>query len=224
MRLAGIVDRLEELYGPVKQPVTRPFDIILHENASYLVDDARRLKVFRRLRDEIGTAPEQILEHQPKEIERAIEEGGMLPSHRAEKVIKAARLAAKIGLEELDRAITADIKKARKLLKQFPGVGDPLADKILLLSGAHVCIAPDSNALRVLTRLGFGEGDEKNYAKTYRSAAAATKDEFSTPKEAQRAHGLLRRHGQELCKRAVPRCEACPLRPVCLWYRNHTPA
>ncbi|HEX7421007.1 MAG TPA: hypothetical protein VF505_14045 [Thermoanaerobaculia bacterium] len=49
--LAAIVDQLEVLYGPVRQPVTRPFDIIIAENASYLVDDARRLQVFRRLRD-----------------------------------------------------------------------------------------------------------------------------------------------------------------------------
>ena len=54
VRLARIVDELEALYGPLKPPVTKPFDIIVHENASYLVDDARRLRVFRKLRHEIG--------------------------------------------------------------------------------------------------------------------------------------------------------------------------
>ncbi len=101
--LAAIVDQLEVLYGPVRQPVTRPFDIIIAENASYLVDDARRLQVFRRLRDEIGIDPEQILEHKPQEIEAVIAGGGMLPPHRAGKVIKAARVAVKIGLREIER-------------------------------------------------------------------------------------------------------------------------
>ena len=219
-KLAAIVDQLEAMYGPITQPVTAPFDIILYENASYLVDDARRLEVFRKLRDEIGTDPEQILEHEQEEIEAVIEAGGMLPPHRAEKVMKAARLAVKVGLEEIDRAIRTDLKKAKKLLKPFPGVGEPLADKILLFSGAHTSLAPDSNALRVLTRLGYGV-DDKNYAKSYRSAIEATKDEFRTPAEAQRAHVILRHHGQELCKRTAPRCELCPLREVCVFYRLH---
>ena len=220
VKLAGIIDKLEVLYGKQKRPVTSPFDIILYENASYLVDDARRLEVFRRLRDEIGTDPDRLLEHPQKEIETVIADGGMLPALRAAKVIKAARLAAKIGLKEIEHAMRSDLKRAKRLLRQFPGVGEPLADKILLFSGAQISLAPDSNALRVLTRLGFGLED-KNYAKSYRSAIDATKDEFRTPAEAQRAHALLRRHGQELCKRSAPLCELCPVRKFCDFYRLH---
>ena len=95
MALAEIIDQLEALYGPVKSPVTRPFDIIVAENASYLVDDARRIQVFRRLKNEIGVEPEQILDHKPKEIETVIADGGMLPPHRAGKVMKAARVAVR---------------------------------------------------------------------------------------------------------------------------------
>jgi len=216
MKLTEIVDELETMYGHVQPEVTVPFDMIVFENAAYLVDDARRLAVFRKLRDQVGIEPEQILEHTPKEIEAVIADGGMLAPHRAAKVIAAARVAAKIGLEEIDRAIRTDPKKAKKLLKEFPGAGEPLADKILLFSGAHVSLAPDSNVLRVLTRLGYGV-DDKNYAKSYRSAIAATKDEFRTPVEAQRAHLILRHRGQQLCKRSEPRCEFCPLRNVCAY-------
>jgi len=221
MKLAEVVDALEALYGPVKQPFQKPFDIIVAENAAYLVDDAKRIEVFRRLKDEVGIDPERILERKPGEIEALIEGGGMLPPHRAEKVMKAARLAVKIGLGEIDRAIATDVRKAKKLLKQFPGVGDPLADKILLFSGAQISVAPDSNALRVLNRLGYGEENERNYSKAYKSAIAATANEFASLPEAQRAHLLLRHHGQELCKRAAPRCDACPLRNVCAWYQTH---
>jgi endonuclease III len=31
----------------------------------------------------------------------------------------------------------------------------------------------------------------------------------------QRAHQLLRRHGQKLCTRTSPACAECPLRAVC---------
>jgi hypothetical protein len=33
-----------------------------------------------------------------------------------------------------------------------------------------------------------------------------------------RAHQLLRRHGQELCRRSRPRCAACPLTAQCAYY------
>ena len=218
VKLSAAIDVLEEMYGPLKPPVTAPFDIILHENASYLVDDARRMEVFRALQSEIGSTPEAILEHRPKAIEKVIASGGMLPLHRTEKVIKAARIAAKVGLAAIDDAIRTDLKKARKLLTQFPGGGDPLADKILLFAGVHTCVAPESNALRVLVRLGYGIEDEKNYAKMYRSAVESCAKEFETAKAALRAHLLLRHHGQNLCKRSEPRCEACRLRSACSWY------
>jgi hypothetical protein len=70
-------------------------------------------------------------------------------------------------------------------------VGDPLADKILLFGGAQISLAPDSNALRVLNRLGYGEENEKNYTKSYKSTVASTANEFRTAGEAQRAHLLL---------------------------------
>jgi endonuclease-3 len=71
----------------------------------------------------------------------------------------------------------------------------------------------------VLLRLGFGK-EEKSYAKSYRSAQEAASAEIPESLGARiEAHLLLRRHGQELCKRNHPRCEACPLRPDCAYYR-----
>ena len=73
----------------------------------------------------------------------------------------------------------------------------------------------DSNVLRVLLRLGYG-AEQKSYAASYRSVREALAPEL--PREARariEAYQLLRRHGQELCKRTAPRCEACPLRPGC---------
>src|SRR5439155_20569616 len=130
--------------------------------------------------------------------------GGMLPEHRADKVMASARLANRIGVSE-------------KTLRKFPSVGEPYADRILLFNGNKVTLAPDSNALRVLLRLGYGE-ESKNYAATYRSAVNATSAELPDAKFAQRAHILLRRHGQEVCKRTAPRCEVCPIRKDCAWY------
>ena len=201
--LTGIVARLAEVYGAPRAAITDPFEMILLENVAYLVDDARRLETFRKLRDEIGLSPEAILSATAAKIAKVIEGGGMLPPHRAAKVIACARLADKIG-----------VSLEKKVLRKYP-VGEPLADKILLFNGKQHSLAPDSNALRVLLRLGFG-AESKNYAASYKSAVAAAGE---LP-DAREAHILLRRHGQEVCKNKAPRCEVCVVRGDCNFYSN----
>ena len=206
MTLAGIVTALQKMYGALAPRVTDPFEMILLENASYLVDDARREETLERLRAAVGLTAEAILKHSREEIAVVIAGGGMKPEMRAGKLLDCARLAIKADVTE-------------KTLRKFPSIGEPYADRILLFNGRKVTLAPDSNALRVLLRLGYGE-ESKNYATTYRSAVNATSAELRDAKFAQRAHVLLRRHGQEVCRRSAPRCEVCPLRGECAWYQK----
>jgi hypothetical protein len=50
-KLREIVAALEKLYGkPAPFPSNDPWELILRENASYLVDDATREEVFRSLK------------------------------------------------------------------------------------------------------------------------------------------------------------------------------
>lgn len=204
MPLGQVVKSLEKVYGTPAPRVTDPFEMILLENVAYLVDDARRQETFERLRDAIGLTPAAILKHSPEEIAAVIAGGGMKPEMRAEKVLECARLANRVGVDE-------------KTLRKFPSIGEPYADRILLFNGRKVTLAPDSNALRVLLRLGYGE-ESRNYSTTYRSVVNATSGELRDATFAQRAHILLRRHGQEVCKRSAPRCEVCAVRAQCAWY------
>ena len=218
--LADVVSRLEALYGPPEPPaVTDPFEMIVAESAAYLVDDDRRARGFARLREEVGLDPEEILETPTPVLVAAIRDGGMLPEHRAEKLVKAANTALEIGLDHLRKLIRMDPKKAGKLLQKFPGIGEPGADKILLFSRAKSTLGADSNVLRVLVRLGFGEGDDTHYNRMYRSAAEAVAPQL--PEDYPwliSAHQLLRRHGQEICRRSAPLCEVCPLTHGCRWF------
>jgi endonuclease-3 len=217
--LQALISRLESLYGPPDPPVvTDPFEMVLWENVAYLVDDERRARVFARLREEVGLDPEDILTKSPQVLAEIIRDGGMQPERRAEKLIAAADEVLPQGVEALRELVRTAPEKARKRLQRFPGIGEPGADKILLFSQARRTLAADSNALRVLVRVGFGQEDE-NYGRMYRSAAEAVAPQL--PEDFPwliRAHQLLRRHGQEICRRGVPLCEACPLTSVCRWF------
>jgi endonuclease III len=215
--LAGVVRELGAIYGqPVRNSLSA-FELIILENACYLVDDERRWRVFEALRGAVGITPRALLRKSAAELAAIIREGGMKPALRAEKVLECARVAEDIGLDELEEAVERRDLSAKKLLRRFPGIGEPSADKIMLLCAALPCLAPDSNALRVLVRLGFVE-EKKNYAEEYRLAVRAA--EFATADEAHDAHVLLRKHGKEVCRRSSPRCDACPLRSQCRWYRE----
>jgi len=218
--LVDSVLKLEAHYGaPGPPPTTDPFEMIVWENAAYLVDDTRRRTVFELLRRKVGMEPEAIAAAPLEKLAAVIETGGMRPAMRAGKLRTAAALALEIGLARLREAVRSSPAEARKLLKRFPGIGDPGADKILLFARARRSLAPDSNILRVLVRLGFGR-EEANYARTYASAARAVEALLLEDVDwCVRAHLLLRRHGRELCKRASPRCEICPLTKACRWYR-----
>jgi len=217
--LLKIVRELSLVYGQL--PVLRltPFELIVLENASYLVDDERRWSVFEKLRSTVGITPEAILATDSALLLEAIANGGMKPSMRAGKLRECARLAEEIGVQILNANVQNRDSAGKRLLLRFPSIGEPAADKIMLICAAVPSLAPDSNALRVLTRLGYVT-EENNYARQYKIAIKATRDEVSSAEQALEAHLLLRKHGQEICKRSAPRCNLCPLRRACNWYQT----
>lgn len=79
----------------------------------------------------------------------------------------------------------------------------------------------ESNGLRVLLRVGFAE-EKKSYSASYRGVQQALSGQLPSGYDALiAAHQLLRQHGQELCKRTRPLCEAgCPLTADCRYYQG----
>jgi endonuclease III len=215
MKLKELISALERQHGRPKGPPTQdPFELILWENAAYIVDDARRLETYRRLEARVGLAPRDLLAAKRSALVEAIRPGGMLPPMRAEKLVRAAQLAEDFGAP-LAQVVKRPADEARRILKRFPGIGEPGADKVLLLSEAQPVLALDSNGLRVLVRLGYGK-EHRQYAQTYREAQARASAEL--PKKVpllRRAHLILRHHGQLICKRSVPDCGACAIARHC---------
>jgi endonuclease III len=94
-------------------------------------------------------------------------------------------------------------------------IGGPGADKIMLFAGLASEPSLDSNGLRVLARLGLIE-DRGNYGALYKDGVALLKRNGPADRDGLiAAFEILRQHGRALCKRAAPRCLACPLDAVC---------
>jgi len=213
--LLQVVERLQAHFGKQKLPkFNGPWEMILWENVAYLADDDRRQQAFQTLKKRIGTKPSQILSASDEAL-LEVTRHGIMPEQFVEKLRKCAKLV----LEEFDGDLRPVLKlplpKARKALKKFPGIGEPGAEKILLLTRTSPVLALESNGLRVLLRLGFGE-DKKSYSTTYRLVQEAAVEglDKDNPWLIQ-AHLLLRRHGQELCRRSEPICNECPLAADC---------
>lgn len=214
--LAEAIRRLRGHYGkPARQPTTDPFEMVLWETCAYLVTDKRRKQVFDRLKAGTGADPERIAGMRPEALVPLIADGGMQPRGRTEKVQGAANLALDIGTAELRRLCKTDPVLAKRLLKKFPGIAEPGADRILMVAGGARTLGLESNGVRVLMRLGFGQA-ASDYARTYRAVSTAAEPELPETAAARiEAHQLLRTHGKTLCKAAAPRCRECPLSARC---------
>lgn len=185
------------------------------ENIGYLVDDERRGELFAEFQEKIGLKAQQIANAPMPVLTDIARRGGMDSQKRAERLVEIGKLAIRECDGDLPGTLHAlPLPKARALLKKFPSVGDPGADRILLFAGVAARPSIDSNGLRALVRLGFCE-ERKNYAQTYRAAVAALAAASTDPDWLKRAYIVLREHGKALCKRSAPICEPCPLDPVC---------
>jgi endonuclease-3 len=215
------IEELQSFYGQPEPPkITDPLGMILLENVAYLLSDERREQAFNALRKRVGLTPPEIMMAHEETLLEVARLGGMRPDARVEKLRRIAQIALQEFAGHLDNVLKRPLAQAKKSLKKFPGIGDPGAEKILLFSRTHPILALDSNGLRVLLRLGYGE-ERKSYSSTYRSAQEALDDELKKDFEwLISAHQLLRRHGQLLCKTNEPMCPSCPVRSGCSYYQR----
>lgn len=201
--------------------------MILYLNSGYPASDASCSKGFDALKREIGVKPQEILAASNAKLAKLLRLGGIVPEQRAARVHEIARkVKAEFGGD-----LKAELKKrlqekyqtskgthsAKKILREFPVIGEPSADKILLFSKLAPLAAVPSACLGVPMRIWFGK-EGKSYAADYRKVREKLDGELPRTFEArQRAYLLLKKHGQEICKRSAPKCEICPLTARCAY-------
>jgi endonuclease III len=221
MNLDRILDMLEKHYGKQQGPGPEDaYEMVLYANCGYPANDVSCPKGFEALRRLVGLEPGQILAAPEDQLARIMRLGGIVPELRARRLKEIAGRVKDKFAGNLGAALEGPLTEAKNALKQFPTIGDPGAEKILLFLNRAPVAAVPSGHVHVLHRLGFGQ-EKKNYAAGYRSAQEAV--QAALPPDAailQRAYLLIQRHGRELCKRARPLCHACPVARDCAYYNS----
>lgn len=229
-KVTKVLDGLEKFYG--KQRAVGPDDpygMILFINCGYPATDVTCSKGYDALKREVGTTPDKILGASNAELAQATKAGGIVSELRAERLKLIVRILNENFGGDLQWAIKKlmtdektpaekRLRRVKSALKEFPVIGEPSADKILLFAGIAPVAAVPSAFTETPQRILFGRAD-KNYGKGYRAAQDAIAAEVpETLALRQRAYLLLKKHGQEICKRTKPKCEICPVNRMCAYF------
>lgn len=226
--LTQILEVLENKYGAQKLVGPNdPYEMIVFLNSGYPASDAKCAKGFEALKRKVGVEPKKVLAVSKPKLAKTMRPSVILPSLCAERLKEIVRKVR----DELKGDLTAalrqrlreakepekGLKAAKKVLQEFPVIGEPSAEKILLFSGLAAVAAVPSAFVEVPVRLFMGEPG-KNYAADYKAAREILDSGLPETFEArQRAYLLLKKHGQEICKRSRPKCEICPLTENCAY-------
>ncbi len=218
--ILDVLDKLEEFYGSQEPSFpTEPYEFLVWWYCGYPASDAACSKGWANLTREVGIEPEKLLRAKPAKLSAALKAGGMVPELRAERLKEVAmRVQDEFG-GDLRAGLVGPIPQARKKLKSFPSIADPGADRILLFGGISPIAAVPSNCVHVLDRI-LHSRETPNYSAAYREAQRALAGELPEKFDARtRAYLLLKKHGQETCKRTNPRCDECPVRRSCAYVK-----
>ena len=91
--LQKLIGRLKRHYGdPERSPAKGPFELVLWENACYLLPDERRTAVFEGLRQQVGLDPHRILRADRGVLLELAKIGGMRPETRVFRWLEIARI------------------------------------------------------------------------------------------------------------------------------------
>jgi endonuclease III len=228
----SVLDQLLQLYGPQKiVGPSDPYEMIVFVNCGYPATDVSCCKGYEALKREVGLRPENLIDAPQAKLAKLMRLGGIVPELRAEKLKEIAKMvkdqfgkdllgALKKCLLEEKKQPGKGVRAAKDVLQKFPVIGEPGAEKILLFSKLAPVAAVPSACVAVPMRLWFGDAG-KNYAADYRAAREVLNAGLPETVEArQRAYLMLKKHGQEICKRATPKCELCPLTAHCAYFQS----
>lgn len=148
------------------------------------------------------------------EVARAIDCAGLSRQKSTRIQALLARLQQTRGDYSLEFLRDFGADAARDYLTTFKGVG-PKTAAFTLMDAAGMDVFPmDTHIFRICERLGWIEPGESS------EAAHQKMERLIESGEHYAAHMALVRHGRKICHARAPECEKCPLRSICVYYKQ----
>jgi len=185
--------------------------IILSQNTS----DKNSIRALRRLVEEVGPRPEDILRAGTGAVESAVRQAGGY-RRKARAIVELARLVVEKGGEEW--LLREEPARLREELSRIEGIGPKTIDVFMAFMGRERVFPVDTHARRIAYRWGLVPSPGVSYEKV--SGALA---EFFEGHNYEEAHKLLIAFGRAYCRARAPRCGECPLRECCPYARGLLP-
>lgn len=108
-----------------------------------------------------------------------------------------------------------------KAVRALPGIGPYTAAAVCSIAYNQPYAVLDGNVIRVLTRI-FGIADDTTKSKT-KAALQLLADALIHPKRPGTYNEAIMELGATLCTPKNPRCQICPMQPVCTAYAEGKP-
>ena len=110
-----------------------------------------------------------------------------------------------------ERFFAEPVPGMRRMLLGLNGIGPETADSIILYAAGRASFVIDSYTKRLFYRLGVA-GRSVAYEELKQRIEKALAVESALYNE---YHALVVVHGKERCNSRAPKCEGCPLKPLC---------
>ncbi|MGE5395970.1 MAG: endonuclease III [Chitinophagales bacterium] len=199
-RTQDILNILEQEFPQARTRLnfTTTFELLVATILSAQSTDEQVNRVTARLFSRYNT-PEEFAGLEPTELEDMVKGCGLY-RNKAKSIIEASRMI----MEHYGGEVPSDLDELIKL----PGVGRKTANVVRSVGFGLPGLAVDTHVQRVARRLGLASSENPNQ----------TEQELKSLIPQSRwgkAHHLFIWHGREYCKALKPRCNNCPLSPLC---------
>jgi len=205
---------LLEFYGqPTWRDPLPAVDELVSTILSQNTNDTNRDRAFAALRARFPTW-EAVRDARPDSVIEAIRLAG-LANQKGPRIQQVLRnITAERGALDLSFLCELPLQEARAWLMKFKGVGPKTAAIVLLFSLGRPAFPVDTHIYRVTGRIGLRP------ERMSVEEAHAHLERLFLPEMYYAAHLNIIRLGREICAARQPRCPVCPLRDICLYWRN----
>ncbi|GFZ34350.1 endonuclease III [Clostridium zeae] len=201
----NILELLKEQYPDAKCELDygTPFQLLVATILSAQTTDKKVNEVTKDLFDKYPTVDDFLLISQ-EELEDRIKQIGLY-RNKAKNIMMMCR--------QLKENFNGEVPDTMEGITSLAGAGRKTANVVLSNAFGVPSIAVDTHVFRVSNRIGLADS-ENVYDVELQLQKELPKKEWSL------AHHLLIFHGRRCCTARNPKCEVCPIKHMCKYYKS----